>query len=168
MHFGNWSVIFASVVLGGVMGREVMAQTRFIIVRHAEKDLSQPQVDPPLSQAGEQRAERLAEMLVSAGVKACYASRYKRTQQTAAPLAKRLEQTVIPYDPVRPKLLIELMKKHPNETVLVVGHSNTIPNLLSDLGIAIEAIEETDYGNLFLVDADPDGQREAKLLHLHY
>src|ERR1700726_58877 len=73
------------------------AQPTIFIVRHAEK--ADATKDPDLSEAGRHRAEYLAKMLKDANISAIYATEFKRTQQTAAPLAKALSLSVMTLPP---------------------------------------------------------------------
>jgi broad specificity phosphatase PhoE len=133
------------------------AQTTVLVVRHAERadqadgGKAMMATDPDLSAAGRARAESLAAMLKDAGIKTIFTTQYKRTQQTAAPLAKALGVTA---EVVGSRELDSLAGKvrAAQGNVLVVGHSNSVPNLLKALGIA-EPVEiaETEYDNLFVV-----------------
>lgn len=134
----------------------VWAQTTVFVVRHAERaDQAETgtltSTDPDLSAAGRARAESLATMLKDAGVRSIFVTQYKRTQQTAAPLASALGLTSLE---VGARDLGELAAKVRAGAgpVLVVGHSNTVPNLLKELGIdARIEIEDDEYDNLFVV-----------------
>jgi phosphohistidine phosphatase SixA len=139
------------------------AEPFVVIVRHAEKASSGGN-DPDLSSEGLARAETLAEMLKSSGVVAIFTSEFKRTIETAAPLAKSLGVTpvVIPAKDTA-TLLAKLREVKGN--ALVVGHSNSIPDLIKALGIdASVNIQESDYTQLFIVVRGPKPQ----LLQLHY
>lgn len=124
------------------------AQRAIYLVRHAEKiDESR---DPSLSAAGQARALRLADLLARTGITAIVTSEYKRTAETARPLAtarKLTPQVIAAKD--RPALITRL-RSRPDEIVLVVGHSDTLPAVLKDLGVAAPPAVE-DYGNLFIV-----------------
>lgn len=139
------------------------APSAIFIVRHAEK-ASNTDKDPDLSEAGHARAKSLAQMLKDTNITAIYATEFKRTQQTAAPLAKTLgiELTIVPAkDTV--VLLAKLRDLHGN--ALVVGHGNTIPDLIKALGVEMPIhIAETDYDNLFVVLLD----EKPRLLQLHF
>ena len=129
---------------------DARAQDAVILVRHAER-LDQSS-DSPLSAAGEQRAERLARMLESAGVSAIYTTHYQRTVKTAEPLAKRLGLTITSDDPPPAELLRRIHESHPRGVVLIVGHSNTVPGLLEALGYQTKIeIADGEYDNLFIV-----------------
>ena len=139
------------------------AQSTIFVVRHAEKAESGGN-DPDLSEAGRARAESLAKMLKNANITAIYATEFKRTQQTATPAAKALglALTIVPAkDTVT--LSAKLRDLHGN--ALVVGHGNTIPDLIKALGVeTLVNIAETDYDNLFVVVID----EKPRLLQLHY
>lgn len=142
--------------------------TTVILVRHAEK--TAPTTDPPLSEAGRARAEALAHALADAGVDAIYTTPYRRTQQTAEPLAERLGITprVAGVDPSYGEPLARrLREEHAGETVLAISHSNTVPELIAALGIeSPPEIADPQYDHLFIVTLRGDAAPE--LLHLRY
>lgn len=142
-------------------------KTTFILVRHAEKDTIKG--DPELTTLGHERAADLAKMLDDLPITAIYSSDYKRTKQTAAPsaTAKNLEINI--YNPGELEITAqEILKKHTNGVVLVVGHSNSTPNFVNILlgENQIEPIDESDYDNLFIVHATKIAS--AEVFHLHY
>ena len=142
-----------SLLLLGLIVSAAGAQSIVFIVRHAEKETSGGN-DPELSESGRARAEVLARMLHDAGITAVYATEFKRTQQTAAPLAKTLaiKPTIVPANDIA-ALTSKLREARQN--ALVVGHTNTIPELIKALGIDVSInIPETDYDNLFVVVLD--------------
>jgi len=137
------------------------AQSTIFLVRHAEKAGGE---DPDLTETGRARAESLATALKDAGITAIYTSEVKRTQQTAAPLAKalHLEPTMIAAKD-RDALVAKLQSSSGN--ALVVGHSNTIPEIIKALGIAAPiTIADNDYDNLFVVVLE----EKPRLIRLHY
>ena len=139
------------------------AQSTIFVVRHAEKAESGGN-DPDLSEAGRARAESLAKMLKNANITAIYATEFKRTQQTATPAAKALglALTIVPAKDTA-TLSAKLRDLHGN--ALVVGHGDTIPDLIKALGVETPVnIAETDYDNLFVVVID----EKPSLLQLHY
>lgn len=136
------------------------------LVRHAERSAINGRVpsDTGLSPEGQARAEDLAQALKDARITAIYTSEFKRTKETAAPLAKSLgiRPEVIQGDDF--KTLIPKLKAA-RGNVLVVGHSNTLPQIINALGISPRVtVTESDYGNLFLVVED----QPPRLIHLHY
>jgi len=152
-----------SVLLFWIFVSALSAQSTIVIVRHAEKAKSGGD-NPELSDAGHVRAEALAKMLKDSGITTIYATEFKRTQETAAPLAKALGITV---SIVPSKNTPELASKLHNQTgnSLVVGHGNTIPDLIAAFGIAMPInIAEGDYDNLFIVVLD----EKPRLIRLHY
>jgi amino acid transporter/phosphohistidine phosphatase SixA len=129
------------------------AQKLVLIVRHAERadQGMQDEVDPTLSAAGQARAEKLAAMLADADIKAIYVTAYRRTQQTAAPLAARIHVKPEPIPSTTPALVARLKSEHANHVVLIVGHSNTIGDIIKALGGPGVAIGDREYDNLFVL-----------------
>jgi broad specificity phosphatase PhoE len=135
------------------------AQKLVFVVRHAERadagaTMSQMrgQADPPLSAAGMARARKLAAMLADAGIKAIYTTEFVRTQQTAQPLADRLkiaEQHMAAKD--TPALVAAIRRQHPDDIVLVVGHGDTVPDVIKALGGPAITLGANEYDNLFIV-----------------
>jgi len=133
------------------------------IVRHAEK-ASGGGKDPELSVEGQKRADALANILKDSQITAVFVTEFKRTQETAAPTARaaHVRPTMIPANDIG--VLIEKLRAL-NGNALVVGHGNTIPDLLKALGIATPvSISEDDYAEIFAVLAGDVPQ----LLRLHY
>lgn len=145
------------------------AQQSIFVVRHAERADAAPGAsammnsDPDLSDAGKARAQSLASMLKDAKITAIYTTRYKRTRQTAQPLATALGLEVTVVDPRDVSGLAEKLKAGGN--ALVVGHSNTVGTIIEALGVA-EPVElsEADYDNLFVIVR---GEKPA-LVRLHF
>lgn len=102
-------------------------------------------------------------MLKDANIRAIYATEFKRTQQTAAPLANALGIKTTMRPAKATDFALNLRAERGN--ALVVGHSNTIPDLLKALGISEPiTIGENDYDNLFEVTLD----EKPRLTRLHY
>jgi broad specificity phosphatase PhoE len=137
--------------------------TTVILVRHAEKAAS-PATDPPLTSAGEQRAKDLAAALADARVGTIITTQYQRTRATAKPLAQAAGKTPIELMAV-PELrehaeeVAATVRSRPaGETVLVVGHSNTLPVIIAALGgPQIPNICETQYGGMFILELSANG-----------
>jgi 2,3-bisphosphoglycerate-dependent phosphoglycerate mutase len=139
------------------------AQSTMFIVRHAEKAESAGK-DPDLSKAGRARAESLAKMLKDAKITAIYATEFKRTQQTAAPLARALGISVTNL-PAKDIAALTAKVRTSNGNALVVGHGDTIPGLIKAMSISAPIkIAENDYDNLFIVVLD----ERPRLIRLHY
>ena len=136
------------IALAGLMAAQ--QSKTIIIVRHAEK-MSEA-ADAELSPAGLKRAQCLAETLKDAGVGAIYTSEVKRTQQTAEPLAKArsLQPNAIPArDEAK---LVESVLKDTGQRVLIVGHSNLIPDIVKRLGAGeVPPMGATEYDRMILV-----------------
>jgi 2,3-bisphosphoglycerate-dependent phosphoglycerate mutase len=134
-----------------------------IVVRHAEKAGTGGN-DPELSVAGQKRAEALARILKDSQITAVFVTEFKRTQQTAAPAARAAHLTPTVISASRTPELVSKLRAL-NGNALVVGHGNTIPDLVKELGIATPiTIPEDDYSEIFLVSlSDP-----PQLLRLHY
>jgi broad specificity phosphatase PhoE len=136
------------------------AQKLVLLVRHAERadggagaspSMTSP-ADPPLSAAGEARAARLAAMLADAGISAIFTTEFKRTQDTAKPIAAKLN--LVP-EIVRSgdgaALVTKIRADRPDGVVLIVGHSNTLPALIKAFGGPDVKIADQEYDNLFVV-----------------
>jgi broad specificity phosphatase PhoE len=141
--------------------------TTVILTRHAEKATA-PADDPALSAIGKDRADLLVKMLEKSGVSAIYSSQYARNRLTAEPLARKLG---IPVETVNAeatnKLVASILSKHAGGTVLVVCHSNTLPEIVQALGGgSIPEIDDLDYNNLYIVNIY--GKNRASVLRLQY
>jgi broad specificity phosphatase PhoE len=165
-------VIYIAIAIGLAWFFESQATTTVIFVRHAEKDLSIAE-DPPLSAAGRQRVAELTRQLVDAdvvaGIDAIYATPFKRTRQTAEPLAARLGLPINNYDPDdNDAVLSTVLKDHKGKIILVVAHSDTVPALIADLGASkkVPPIAENEYDNIYLVSIPWFGK--TKTLRLRY
>ncbi len=138
----------------------VSAQTTYILVRHAEKESgSSNQMmsnDPMLSKEGEARALSLAKLLEKQPIDAIYSTNYNRTRNTVMPLAEAKG------------IAVQIYEKQPDVanmkgTVVICGHSNTIP-ALANLLIGKEQFknfEDSDYGNILII-------KDGSLIHLRY
>ena len=153
------------------LAADAAAQSTVFLVRHAERADAVPGAppamndDPDLSTSGHARAASLATLLKDAGITAIFVTEFKRTQQTAAPLAKALgiQVTTLKGNDHAP-LLAALKKATGN--ALVVGHSNTVPEFIKALGVGTPVtIGTADYDNLFIVS---NRQQPPELLRLHF
>lgn len=135
-----------------------------VVVRHAEKD-DDDKLDPSLAGNGEVRAQALAATLAGAGLDRAIASQFRRTRQTAEPAAAAagipVEIREINGDNAASyagDLASDLRAMPAGSTVLVVGHSNTVPGIVEALsGQAAEEMPETEYDRYTLVLLDADG-----------
>jgi len=173
-----WLTVIAAVV---ALGLAVCAawfwgtagSTTVIVVRHAETESSVGIVDPPLSAAGEARAALLARMFgdpnVLGHVDAIYVSPALRNRLTAAPLAARLgiTETVAPADDPR-GLARRVLREHSGGRILIVGHSDTVPQIVGALSDNphVPEIGEQEYGTMYIVAVPRIGH--TNLLRLSY
>lgn len=127
-----------------------------ILVRHAEKADDDPR-DPNLTAEGRARAAALAALLADAGVTRILSSDYRRTRETARPLAERAGLDVELYDPRDLSGLAAELRQAAG-VVVVVGHSNTTPELARLLGAgATPSMPESEYDRLIVLALDRDG-----------
>lgn len=124
-----------------------------IVVRHAEKAADDPR-DPALSEAGEARAVALARLLEDAEVSHLYATEFRRTQDTLAPLSV-VSGAAVQMVPARdPRALVSAISNLPRGSVVVVaGHSNTVPALVKLLVPERDAfaLAESDHDRLYAI-----------------
>lgn len=157
-HRGRTAILAA--LLGALLTLAAHAApvTTVILVRHGEKVAGAPKMtdDPPLSPEGETRANTLARMLAKSGITTIYTTPYARTRNTAAPLAKALNVTPIEVKTgatYADEVAAKIRALPAGSTVLVVGHSNSTPNVMKALGIPNPpSIDDaTEFDNLFVV-----------------
>jgi len=124
--------------------------TTVYVVRHAEK---QDGSDPGLTTRGQQRAQALAEMLGDDDIAAVFATEYLRTKQTVGPLARALGLPIQQSVAAKPEDLAEyIVREYAGAAVVVAAHSNTVPRLLTALGVREKLeIADKEYGDLFVV-----------------
>nr|WP_283104655.1 histidine phosphatase family protein [Shewanella olleyana] len=135
----------------------------FILVRHAEKQTGK---DPILTQDGTQRANRLANMLSSVPLTAIYSTNYQRTQLTALPTSELVAVNITDYNPSQLSSFAEKLKSSPHSHSLIVGHSNTTPELVSLLGgdAGTEINEKSEFGRVYILTSK-DGDMSTLVLH---
>lgn len=150
-------VIYTLIAIGLAWFFESQATTTIIFVRHAEKAVDGTS-DPGLSAAGQRRVAELTRQLVDAdvvaGVDAIYVTQYRRTQDTARPLADALDLPINQYDAADTETVLEtILKRHKGKIILVVGHSNTLPELIANLGASkkVPPIAEGEYDNIYVI-----------------
>ncbi len=119
------------------------------VMRHLQAESGE---DPALTEAGRQQAQLLADWFgKSDKPNAIFVTRFRRSQETAAPLAARLRIRPILYDPSNNDALTEAVKAK-GGNALVVGHSNTVPDIVERLGGARPAqIQHHEHGDIWRV-----------------
>lgn len=164
---------YSIVALGLAYFFEQQATTTIIFVRHADTDVSMATDDPPLNARGRQRAEMLADFLadvdVVASVDAIYASDKRRTQETAAPIAARLNLPVNIEDHKKvARFMRRVLRDRKGEIVLIVSHSDAIAPLIDELhgSKRLPPFAPDDFDELYIVTIPWYGK--VKTLRFHY
>jgi broad specificity phosphatase PhoE len=140
------------------------AQDRTVIlVRHAEA-AAEPRPDPPLTDAGRVRAVQLARALESAGVGSAIVTQFRRTRETAEALLTSRGMTPVTVETggglaAHVEAVAAAVRARPDgETVLVVGHSNTIPAIIAALGgPTLPTLCEREHAPLFVLTLPAGG-----------
>ncbi|HEY0063044.1 MAG TPA: phosphoglycerate mutase family protein [Telluria sp.] len=137
------------------------APTTVYVTRHGEKGDGK---DPALTAQGQARARMIATLLGKVGIRQIYSSATLRTQQTAKPLADKAGVDIQTYDPAKPEGAIEKIKASGGPTLLV-GHSNTVPDLVKLLGgTPGSPIGDDEFDRLYQVTIGADGAVTTVLL----
>ena len=141
--------------------------TTLFLVRHAEKAASVWE-DPGLTPSGAARADELAYILKHVKLDAIYSTPFIRTKQTVLPTAKEKGLEVKLYKPGEENFLKKVLQAFPGGTVLIVGHSNTIPGLANDLTgqFDFNDLDDATYDNLFIACVPTDGK--AVILRMRF
>ena len=171
-------LLFAIATLLLVIPQDDFKPITVYLVRHAER-ADEPRQDPPLTEKGTARAQELARILGKANIKAIITSQFSRTKLTAEPLAKQANVTVtsisLSLSPSNPRMISEQstaevtnkILEQAGESVLVVGHSNSIPDVIKMLGGDVTpVIDEKKFDDLFVVTVYAKGK--AKVAHMKY
>jgi broad specificity phosphatase PhoE len=133
------------------------AQEVVYVARHAEQVADVE--DPPLSEEGRARAWMLREFFRDAGLTAVYATELRRNTETGAMVTEPLgfEATLVRAASLD-GLVARVQREQPHGRVLIVGHSNTVPKILEELGYPNEiTIDHHEFDNLFIVMPAADG-----------
>lgn len=170
MRLSNFAVrllpLFLLAACAGTPRTQASEGATFIVVRHAEKvDASR---DPDLSAAGHARAHALAQALAGQAIDAAYVTNYKRTGQTLAPTLQARGLTPVAYaaneDPQA--VAARLRATHPRGTVLVAGHSDTVPGIVAGLcGCEVAPMPDHEYDRLSTVRIDAVGRAHLQVSH---
>ena len=163
-----FTVLFLSlfaILIQAQESKDVNISTYYFI-RHAEK-MSSNDRDPKLNKEGILRAEKWANVFKNISFDAVYSTNYKRTKSTANPTAKSQDLEITLYNP-RGTDYAQFLKDTIGKTVLVVGHSNTIPDFVNKIinKDKYKLIEHNNNGNLYIVEFI-NSSFSHKLLHIN-
>jgi phosphohistidine phosphatase SixA len=156
--------ILASLTLAAALLAPTLVQAAANIIyvsRHAEKAAEGK--DPALTAQGQARAANLALLLHRAGIKQVFSTDTERTRQTARVLAVQAGVEVQLYDAGKPALVIEKIKAA-TAPVLLVGHSNTVPELVKLLGGSASPMGDDEFDRLYQLIIGADGSVTTVLL----
>lgn len=128
---------------------------KYFVVRHAERATQGPNMssDVPLSEIGKERAEALKELLKNEKIEEIFSTNTNRTRSTAQPAADHFQKTIQLYGPIPDSAFIQLLKTK-SKNVLIVGHSNTVDEIVNKLCGKTEVpgdLKESEYDNLFII-----------------
>ena len=151
-------LLLSAVLILYVVSSASAQQKTIILVRHAEKNVTgtaedMAKGDLDLSPAGRERAERLAKAVKKYKPHEIFATDYKRTRQTAGPIANLRGKQVQIYDPAKQADLIPMILASKTDHFLIVGHSNTAPamaNLLLKKEV-FKQLPDTEYGVFWVI-----------------
>lgn len=150
-------VLYTAIAIGLAWFFESQATTTIIFFRHAEQT-SHDEADPPLSEAGQRRVAELTRQLVDAdvvaGIDAIYSTPYIRSLETARPLADRLDLPINTYSADDTEEILDtILKNHKGKIILVIGHSNTLPVMIANLGASkkVPAIAQNEFDNIYII-----------------
>ncbi len=136
--------------------------TTVLLVRHAERLNSSDTTS--LSEAGVERAHTLAHVVGSSNIDHIFVTQYGRTKQTAAPIAAALGIAPIVMQSGDIEGLVDSIHAHQGGVILVVGHSDTLPVIMSELGVpSVSPIGGNTFDNLFVVSLRRFGVRMTHL-----
>jgi phosphohistidine phosphatase SixA len=170
-----WLLVMGAIALIGAawLNWHSATSTTVVVVRHAEKELGAIS-DAPLSPVGEQRADRLANMFGDTEnfgrLRRIYVTNTRRTQQTGLRLSQRLGITteVVDAKTDSAELAKRVLAENRGSRALIIGHSNTVPELVKALSGAdgVPPIGEDEYDTIYVVTVPSIGQ--ASVLRLKY
>jgi 2,3-bisphosphoglycerate-dependent phosphoglycerate mutase len=127
--------------------------TTVILLRHAEKQIIEGNDNPPLSPAGIERSQRLQSTFPNVVPDIFYSTPFIRTQETLKPWATALNKEIKTYDSGKLLEFSEELLKQQGKTIVVVGHSNTIPQLVNLLihNEKYRQLPDDEYGTIYIV-----------------
>ena len=140
--------------------------TTFYFIRHAEKNTSNPaDRNPDLVEKGVMRVDVWSRVFSRVDFDIIYSTDYKRTRNTALPIAEKKKLPLTYYSP-NDFDSVRFMKKNLGKTLLIVGHSNTVPSMVNALigKNQYKQINETNYANLYIINITESGEIIHQLL----
>ena len=163
-------LVFA--LVGASCSHRAPSPTVVFVIRHAEKAVGGD--DPPLTEAGQRRAQALAQVTEDSHIGAIYTSQFKRNHETAQPLSDKIGVpiTEAPVNLSQPgdygqTLAKEILAKHAGQSVVVVGHQNTIPGLVEGFsGRLAPGLKDLEYSRLFIIVIPSEGS--PRLIRAQY
>ena len=166
------AVLYIAIAIGLAWFFESQATTTIIFVRHAEKNLS-VEDDPELTEAGQRRVFELTRQMKDAdvveGIDAIYSTPFRRNLATVEPLSELLVLPINLYNKNEYESVLEtILDKHKGKIILVVGHSDTLANLMAELGASksVPVIADNEYDNIYIVSIPWFGK--TKTIRLRY
>jgi len=146
-----------------------LTTTQIFVVRHADRETFDD-----LNQLGSTRSSELKRTLLNAGIDSVFSTNFVRTKKTVTPLADAMRLPVLLYDS-NPQLIKRILTNSAGKTLLVAGHSNTVPQLIKSCGCRppFENIPDTQFDDLFLIIIEHTGTNgltgnTCKLLQIKY
>ena len=152
----KWMLAILIAVLAGATAYATLPATpTFYVMRHL--DTPEGERDPDLTAGGAARAQALVHWFHGKKLTAIYVSDYKRTRQTAGPIAADRGITVKIYDPRDTPALVAMLRAEPGP-VMVVGHSNTVPDIVEQLGGTRPGpLAHPDFGDIWTIAGGKTG-----------
>lgn len=146
-------------LLAAMVGAAAMANLPAAKTVYVMRHLNTPEGerDPDLTDAGYASAEALARWFRGKKLTAIYSSEFRRTLRTVGPLASSRGIVVKIYDPRDTPALVAMLKAEPGP-VLVVGHSNTVPDIVEQLGGTRPGpLAHPDFGDIWTIKGGRTG-----------
>ena len=166
-------LIVVSILMLGICALNAQ-KTIYYLVRHAEKDTSvagatMMQANPPLSEKGIQRSTRLASLLEKENIDYIFSTKYLRTQSTAQPLATLIGKEIQFYEITKGTAFSDSIQQMPflGKTLLIIGHSNTIPPLVNALikTNKYQNLSDNEYGFIYKVIMESGQIKDTVLMY---
>lgn len=153
-------ILVLFIVLFGQQAVNAQKAVKIFVVRHAEKLTDDPKdKDPGLSELGAQRAIDLMKDLRGEKIDSIYTTNYKRTKLTAFPLADKIGIAMKTYNPADHKTLAkQLIENAKGKKILIVGHSNTVLEVVEAFGATkpVKELTDDDYDYIFEITVKGD------------